>query len=204
MKKQTLVALWAAEQLGSDTVLVLVPSLAVHAALKALGGPTRIAILTPYQPPGDEAAEGFFSDAGYDVVRLKGLKCASPLAIAAVSEGEIRAEIEALNGNDVEAIIQVAGGPLSVGNARHMVGHAGRTHGLVLGLNDRVGERDQHADLGAVTEGIGGWGHALFVMVRPRRCQPPCEPLTGRPLLPRAASVQVESPSAITERIKLL
>ncbi len=86
---------------------VLVPSLAVHAALKALGGPTRIAILTPYQPPGDEAAEGFCSDAGYDVVRLKSLKCASPLAIAAVSEGEIRAEIEALNGNDVEAIIQV-------------------------------------------------------------------------------------------------
>ena len=86
---------------------VLVPSLAVDAALKALGGPKRVAILTPYQPPGDEAAQGFFSDAGYRVVGLKGLKCASPLAIAAVTEDVIRAEIEALDGPDVEAIIQV-------------------------------------------------------------------------------------------------
>ena len=75
--------------------------------MKALGGPRRIAILTPYQPPGDEAAHGFFSDAGYRVVGLKGLKCVSPLAIAAVTEDVIRAEIEALDGPDVEAIIQV-------------------------------------------------------------------------------------------------
>ena len=86
---------------------VLVPSLAVDAALKALGGPRGIAILTPYQPPGDEAAQAFFSDAGYRVVGLKGLKCGSPLAIAAVTEEVIRAEIEALDGPDVEAIIQV-------------------------------------------------------------------------------------------------
>ena len=86
---------------------VLVPSLTVDAALKALGAPRRIAILTPYQTPGDEAAEGFFTDAGYQVVGLKGLKCASGLAIAAVPEDVIRAEIEALNGPDVDAIIQV-------------------------------------------------------------------------------------------------
>lgn len=86
---------------------VLVPSLTVDAALKALGGPKRIAILTPYQPPGDEAAQGFFRDAGYRVVAVKGLKCPSPLAIAAVTEDVIRAEIEALNGPEVEAIIQV-------------------------------------------------------------------------------------------------
>ena len=86
---------------------VLVPSLTVDAALKALGGPRRIAILTPYQTPGDEAAAGFFTDAGYQVVGLKGLKCASGLAIASVPEDEIRAEIEALNGPDVDAIIQV-------------------------------------------------------------------------------------------------
>lgn len=86
---------------------VLVPSLAAHEALQALGAPKRIAILTPYQVPGDEVAEEFFSDAGYKVMKVKGLKCPTPLAIAATTELEVRNSIRELNGPDVDAIVQV-------------------------------------------------------------------------------------------------
>ncbi|MEZ6023772.1 MAG: hypothetical protein R3C16_10260 [Hyphomonadaceae bacterium] len=40
-------------------------------------------------------------------------------------------------------------------HARRVIGDAGRTHRLVLRLSDRVGRRDQHADLGAEAERIG-------------------------------------------------
>jgi maleate isomerase len=56
-------------------------STATTAALDAFGA-KRIAILTPHQPRGDEMVRAYFAEAGYDVVRLIGLKCPSPTMIA--------------------------------------------------------------------------------------------------------------------------
>ena len=67
----------------------------------------RIAVITPYMPVADENVTRFFTDCGYEVVGLKGLKCASPVLIAHVSTHELRDTILDLNTPDVQAIVQV-------------------------------------------------------------------------------------------------
>lgn len=80
---------------------------ACQAALRCYGNIKKIAVLTPYWPVGDANVHKFFTDCGFDVVRMKGLKCKSPVLIAHVSEEELTDAILELNGDDVEAIIQV-------------------------------------------------------------------------------------------------
>lgn len=67
----------------------------------------RIAVLTPYFPVGDKNVKQFFEESGYSVKRIKGLKCASPVLIAHVQPAELRATVEELDGDDVDAVIQV-------------------------------------------------------------------------------------------------
>jgi len=67
----------------------------------------RIAVLTPHQPRGDDMVRLFLTEAGFDVVRLKGLKCASPRAIAQVAPAEIRSALRELDGPDVDTLLQV-------------------------------------------------------------------------------------------------
>lgn len=81
-------------------------STAATAALKKFGA-SRIAVLTPHQPKGDETVRAYLEEAGFTVVRLKGLKCASPFAIAELEPETIRHELAALNGDDIDAILQV-------------------------------------------------------------------------------------------------
>lgn len=66
-----------------------------------------IAVVTPYQPIGDENVQRFFEQAGYVVKRIKGLKCASPVQIAHVSEAELQSALHEVDGDDVDAIVQV-------------------------------------------------------------------------------------------------
>ncbi|MFL6796053.1 MAG: Asp/Glu racemase [Xanthobacteraceae bacterium] len=87
-------------------VKVSMGSDAVRAALECYGA-KRIAVITPYMPVGDAQVRRFFEDCGLEVVRLKGLKCASPVKIAHVSERELRDAIVEVNGRDVDAIVQV-------------------------------------------------------------------------------------------------
>lgn len=71
-------------------------------------GAKSIAVVTPYQPIGDENVKRYFADIGHDVVRLKGLRCPSANAIARVDEITLRSTIEhELDGPDVDAIVQV-------------------------------------------------------------------------------------------------
>ncbi len=79
---------------------------ACEAAFKVLGL-KRIAVVTPYQPVGDRNVQRFFSEAGYEVVRIKGLKCASPVQIAHVSEAELRDALIELDGDDIDGLVQV-------------------------------------------------------------------------------------------------
>lgn len=82
---------------------------AVDAALKALGGGKirRLGIITPYQPAGDEQVHRFFTETGYQVAGLKGLKCASPTLIAHETPQALIAAFRAVDGPDVDALVQV-------------------------------------------------------------------------------------------------
>jgi len=88
-------------------VKVAMGSDACQAALRRYGDIKRIAVVTPYMPIGDENVIKFFGDCGIEVVNLIGLKCESPVAIAHVTEKELRDTIIAVDGQDVEAIVQV-------------------------------------------------------------------------------------------------
>lgn len=88
-------------------VKVAMGSDACQAALKAFGDIKRIAVITPYMPVGDEQVRRFFTDCGFEVAALKGLKCKSPMLIAHESERTLRDAIIELNDPSVEAIVQV-------------------------------------------------------------------------------------------------
>lgn len=81
-------------------------STAAVAALQAFGA-KRIAVLTPHQPRGDIVVQNYLEEAGFDVIRLKGLKCPTPTQIAHVQPKEIRAAYRELDGDDIDAILQV-------------------------------------------------------------------------------------------------
>jgi maleate isomerase len=88
-------------------VKVAMGSDACQAALRRYGDLKRIAVITPYMPVGDAQVRRFFTDCGFEVVKLKGLKCQSPVLIAHVSEEELRDAIIEVNGPEIEAIVQV-------------------------------------------------------------------------------------------------
>ncbi|HUT48945.1 MAG TPA: arylmalonate decarboxylase [Alphaproteobacteria bacterium] len=80
---------------------------ACQEALRRYGDIKRISVVTPYMPIGDEQVHKFFTDCGFEVVNLKGFKCASPQLIAHVSEKELRDALIEVNDDSVEAIVQV-------------------------------------------------------------------------------------------------
>ena len=88
-------------------VRVAMGSYACEAAFEAYGGIRRLGVITPYMPVGDAQVVRFFTDCGYEVVRLKGLKCESPVLIAHVQTDTLAAAIDEVNGGDVDAVVQV-------------------------------------------------------------------------------------------------
>jgi maleate isomerase len=71
-------------------------------------GVRRIAVLSPYQPVSDKQVTRYFEEAGFSVVRFKGLRCPTATSIAEVPEAQLLPIIrDELNGPDVEAIVQV-------------------------------------------------------------------------------------------------
>ena len=87
-------------------VKVSMGSDASQAALRCYGA-KRLGVITPYMPVADEQVRRFFTDCDFEVVRLKGLKCTSPVKIAHVTERELRDAIIEVNGPDVDVVIQV-------------------------------------------------------------------------------------------------
>lgn len=79
---------------------------ACRAALHELGV-RRIAVFSPYQPIADREVGRFFTEAGFDVAAITGLRCPTAMDIARVDGETIRATVDALDGPDVEALVQV-------------------------------------------------------------------------------------------------
>ena len=67
----------------------------------------RIGVITPYWPVGDRNVAQFFDEAGFEVAKMVGLKCVSPVAIAHVGEAQLRDAVAAVNGPEVDAVVQV-------------------------------------------------------------------------------------------------
>ena len=80
---------------------------AAQAALGCYGAIKRIAVVTPYMPVGDGEVRKFFTDCGFEVLAVMGLKCNSPTAIAHVDAKTLRDCVNAVNDPQVEAILQV-------------------------------------------------------------------------------------------------
>jgi maleate isomerase len=78
---------------------------ACERALKIFGA-KRIGIVTPYQPVGDENVVKFFNELGFEVPKIKGLRCPTAVSIAHVTEHELRIAIKEVNLPDVDAIVQ--------------------------------------------------------------------------------------------------
>lgn len=99
------------EAVGEDVGLTTGAN-AVISSLEALGvaGNTnkKISIITPYQPVGDKNVRLFFEDAGYEIKNLVGLRCENAHdAIALVPEKQVLDLVREVDGDDVDAIVQV-------------------------------------------------------------------------------------------------
>lgn len=119
-----------------------------RAALRALGC-RRIAVFSPYQPVADREVGRYFTEAGFDVAAISGLRCPTAMDIARVGPERILEMVGDLDGPSVEAIVQVGtnlsfvaqadalesalGKPVVAINAATLW-HALREHGL----DDRV------------------------------------------------------------------
>lgn len=89
-------------------------STATVTALRRIGAKS-IAVLTPHQPRGDEQVRRYFEEAGFDIKRLIGLKCASPILIAHTTGQQVIDALEALDGDDVDAVVQVGTNLAAIG-----------------------------------------------------------------------------------------
>ncbi|MFA1542515.1 maleate cis-trans isomerase family protein [Actinomadura monticuli] len=78
---------------------------ACERALKLFGA-RRIGVVTPYQPVGDANVERFFTEIGFEVDRIIGLKCPTAVSIAHVTEAELRDALRELAAGEVDALVQ--------------------------------------------------------------------------------------------------
>lgn len=78
---------------------------ACQAALDVYGA-RRIGVITPYQPVGDQQVRNFFTDIGYDVAAIEGLKSPTATAIADEPPERIADAFRTVDGEDVDALLQ--------------------------------------------------------------------------------------------------
>src|SRR4051794_14450146 len=86
---------------------ITIGSHASTAALNAYGGVKRLAVLSPYWPVMNAEVARYFTDMGFSVVRDRALQCPRWTAIAEVTPAELVPELRALDGDDIDAIVQV-------------------------------------------------------------------------------------------------
>ena len=80
---------------------------AVVAALRAYGNISKVAVISPYWPTANTQVANFLSDHGYETVRDLALRCPSWTSIAQVATQRLREGFHEIDGDDVEALIQV-------------------------------------------------------------------------------------------------
>lgn len=123
-------------------------SFASEAALHAVKA-KRIAFMSPYFPSANSQVRRFFEDCGFTVVRDVCLQRPSPVLIAHTDDSQCRAAIKQLDGDDVDAIVQVgtnlsmvrlaAAAELFLGKPVIAINTATYWHALrAVGIHDRM------------------------------------------------------------------
>lgn len=80
---------------------------AVSEALRAYGGVRRVAFLSPYFPAANTEVRRYLEEAGFTVTRDHCLRCPSWTAIAEVPPATLAKTLRDLDGDDVDALLQV-------------------------------------------------------------------------------------------------
>ena len=106
-------------------VAVSTGSFACEAALN-LYGARRIAVISPYFPVSDREVTRFFQDCGFEVRAFRGLKCASPVAIAQVQPGQLRDIVLDMVDSGIDAFVQVGTNLSMCGLCRDMAVEIGK------------------------------------------------------------------------------
>jgi len=119
-------------------------------------GVRRLAVLTPYFPVGDRNVRAFFEESGYTVVRIRGLQCGSPVLIAHVPQETLRAAVGELDGDDVDAVIQVGTNLAMARLAAQMEAERARP---VLAINACIYWHALRTN--GIADRIAGWGSLL-------------------------------------------
>ena len=83
---------------------------AILKELETLNIKSKISIITPHKPLGDQKVREFFSQAGYDVVDLFSFNINKPVDICHVNQTDLIKAINLVNKKEPEAIIQVGTG----------------------------------------------------------------------------------------------
>ena len=71
-----------------------------------LFGVKTLSVITPYPPVGDDNVRQFFSEIGFEVKKIAGLNRPSATAIAETSIAQVIDAVKAVDGDDVDAIVQ--------------------------------------------------------------------------------------------------
>lgn len=88
-------------------VKISIGSESLVAAMEAYGGIKKVAFFSPYYPVANKEVSRYLSDFGIETVRESCLRCKSWIAIAEVGEAQARQSFLDLDGDDVDAILQV-------------------------------------------------------------------------------------------------
>jgi maleate isomerase len=135
---------------------ISVGSMATMEAIKAYGGIRRIAFLSPYYPAANAHVRRFFSDCGIETVRDVPLRCTSWTDIAQQPEHRLRQVLRELDGDDVDALVQV-------GTNLSMVRLAGEAEGWlgkpVIAINTATYWHALRAN--GITDRLDGFGGLL-------------------------------------------
>jgi maleate isomerase len=100
-------AKWKANIEEESGLSISTGSESVVAALKALGNFRKVSFLSPYFPVANAEVANFLRDHGYETVRDVALRRPSWTAIAETSATMVRDAVKEIDGDDVEAIVQV-------------------------------------------------------------------------------------------------
>ncbi|MFC9971116.1 arylmalonate decarboxylase [Spirillospora sp. NPDC127200] len=96
-----------------------------RAALRHLGC-RRISVFSPYQPVADAEVGRFFTEAGFDIAAITGLRCPTAMDIARVPQDRLREVVAELDGPGIEAIVQVGTNLSFVALADRLEGELGK------------------------------------------------------------------------------
>ena len=119
------------------------------AALRAYGGIKRVSFVSPYYPVANAEVRRYLAECGFETVRDVPLQCRCWTDIAKVSPERLVEVIEHLDGDDVDAIVQVgtnlsmvqlaADKEKELGKPVIAINTATYWHALrALGINDRI------------------------------------------------------------------